>query len=78
MKKRLLCDVHEMSDEGSDEYVLYSLATCVAELNLLLVQIQEGSQSLNNSSCGSRLKAIMAKTRDSIETKLKLRPQVEP
>jgi len=59
-------------------YAQCSLATCVAELNLLLVEIQEGSQSLNNSSCGSRLKAIMAKTRDSIETKLKCSPQVEP
>jgi len=77
-KRRLLSDIQEASDEGADEFARYSLATCVAELNLLLIQIQEGSRFLNDSSCESRLQAIMAKTRDSIEAKLKLRPRVEP
>lgn len=77
-KKRTLSEIQDGSDEGSDEYALYSLAMLVAELNFRLVQMQEAPQSFSSSSCRFRLKHIMAKTRDSIEAKLKHRPRVEP
>jgi len=75
-KIRLLSNILEGSGEGSDEDLMYSLATYVAELNFWLVQMQETPESFRNTASRSKLKEIMANTRASLEAQL--RNQVEP
>jgi len=60
----------EDSEEGSDEYLIYSVAAYVAELNFNLIIMLEAPQYFSHPVRKSRLMALMANTRNSLEAEL--------
>jgi len=69
-KSWLLSDILENSDEGSDEYLMYSVAAYVAELNFNLIIMLEAPQYFSDPVRKSRLRALMANTRNSLDAEL--------
>jgi len=66
---RFVPSIPVVQEEGNDD-AINSLATCVADLNFQLVQMQESPQSFYNDNSRSKLKSIMAKTRGFLGAEL--------